>query len=233
MKKLFIVSLLISSILFSDLYAQKNRSTYKPKKTYDYSDRVSIGIGIGDGIFAPTEVGNYMDYYYSNYRFDFGSPAITNHYDVSLHLDYRLNNYFEFGFVGEADFGLKYITTNVDNKTFLYNRYLFGIMANAHLPVGSTNRNSIFIGLGPIYNMMNFEEYDGSSMGLRVHAGFCMNFGTFNPRAFIGYDIATADAKLKSGKDPYYTFPITTLSYSTFVMGITFNFSLTGAAEAF
>jgi hypothetical protein len=78
--------------------------------------------------------------------------------------------------------------------------------------------------------MMQFEEFEGSTMGFRLQAGLNLNFGSFSPRVIIAYDIASADAKKVSGLDNPYIYQIKTLSYSSFLIGVNINFSLTGTA---
>jgi hypothetical protein len=193
-------------------FAQKAvKKEQTPVKEYKHNNKFMLGLNVGSGFFSPTKANDILKERYKGYIVTQGTIEMIMHFDIGMDLTYRLNNYLDFQTLGEIFWAPKFI----NNDYYTYNKYSIGLLMNGHLPLGNA-RHSIFIGAGPFYHSYSFgldeptlkNGFSEELVNFRFLAGTNLNFGTFSPKIYIGYDMAG--------------------DYSSFLIGINPNFSLTG-----
>jgi hypothetical protein len=177
--------------------------------------KVSFGLGLGYGIFYPSELNEYIQDDYANRGYELTNSDMYLYFRGNASLTFR--PVWRFELVGTAEFAAAPKMLVMDTggtESYSFNRFSPGVLANLHFRVGS--RHSIFIGAGGMRHGMKFKSMEASKMGLRTQVGFSLNFKKINPRVIVGADL------LSAAKTDGIT-PIE-LNYNSGFMGIGINF---------
>jgi hypothetical protein len=150
------------------------------------------GFGIGLGIFYPGDVNEYIESHMpGNILSQTGSTDLFMYEEIHAFLTYRIK-WIDITSIVEYAFGPKWIIiTNSTNQFYSFNRFSPGLLVNFYIPTGS-GRHAIYLGGGAQYHFMKFEEYKGGNIGLRVNAGYSIQFGKLNLQPYLAFNLAKA-----------------------------------------
>lgn len=180
MKKIIVVIL----IIFFAIHAQSQEDS----KTFDFKLFPSIHFGF----FNPEDINQLISDDLSNYSIEFGTTDLIMNFNIGLGASLRFFNLFEVQPVFEYSIAPK-IVSGAD-KNYSYNKMSGGLIGNILIPMSSSKKHSILIGVGALYNQMSFEDFSGSGFNPRVQAGISLNNNKFNPQVILSYDFAKATA---------------------------------------
>lgn len=136
-------------------------------------------LGLGIGFFYPDDVNTYIeDYLVAGYSETFNTEMYM-YLEVKGGVTFRLKN-IDFSVMAEYDIAPKFVSvTGGDNLTYSFTRVAPELSTNYYFP-NSSGRNAFFIGAGISYSFMKFEDFEASAPGIKVQAGYSMQFGKFN-----------------------------------------------------
>ena len=177
-----------------------------------------LGFGFGFGVINPQAINDYISNYWQNTSTGTSStaPVVSISINYRAQVKYRFNYRFDLAAVFEGASAPAVSNDNTaTNKTFNFQRWSVGLLPSFHFPFGSRKRQSLFLSLGALSHKMTFEDYKGTSIGLRGLCGVNFNFKNFNPQAFLGIDAAKAKDEVHNNFE---------LDYSGVQFGLNFNF---------
>ncbi len=149
---------------------------------------VSLGFGVGTGIFYPNDVNDWIEAQYQGretYNLDlYTNAGIAFVGSVKLAENFRLN------VTAETAFGAKAIDVQYGGTDWYnFGRFSVGAEAFLEVPIAS-GRNCILFGGGPMFHHMYFEDFDANTVGLRVIPfGMSFRFGPVKPQFLVGADL--------------------------------------------
>lgn len=182
----------LCSILLGIFLASRVLTLQAQDATPPFMVYPSITVGIG--FFYPGHVNEYIeDEIIAGYS-DAVNTELYAFFEVRGGLTFRMKR-FDFGAMLEYDIAPKFVmVTGGDNFTYSYSRIAPELSANIYFP-GNSGKNAFFVGAGINYSFMKFEEYNASSPGVAVRAGYSMQFKSINIQPYGLF-------RLVKGSDP-------------------------------
>ena len=164
------------------------------------------------GFFYPDDVNSYIANDLSGYIITQGTSDLILNINLGMGFGFRFANLFEIQPIVEYSIAPK-IIINID-KSYSFNKFSGGIMANFLIPVASNRKHSIIIGGGMFYHNMTFEKFSGNTIDPRFQAGFSINNNRFNPQIILSVDLA----KTEADNNEYFE-----LDYTSVRIGVNLN----------
>jgi hypothetical protein len=149
-------------------------------------------LGLGIGFFYPGDVNDYIEEEINAGMSSSYNTEIYAYLEVKGGITFRLKN-VDFSALLEFDISPKFVTVSGgDDISYAFTRVAPEISANYYIP-NKTGRNAFFIGAGVSYGFLDFRDFAASAPGIKLQAGYSMQFGKFNlqPYGCFRYTKAT------------------------------------------
>ncbi len=143
-----------------------------------------------------------------------GTSDVILNITIGGGLGFRFNNKVELQPILEYTIGPKVVSGGV-SKSYNFNKFSGGLIANYMIPFGSSGKHSILLGGGMLYSFITFEDYSGNTINPRAQAGISFNNNKFNTQIILAIDLA----KTKADEDKSFD-----LNYNSFRFGVNLNF---------
>ncbi len=208
-----ITFLLLGLMLSLKLIAQDEPSPFE----VNFFPSVHFGFFTG-----ADDVNEYIKEDLSNASVEFGTTDLIMNFTLGVGVGFRFANLVELQPIVEYSLGPKIISGGV-SKTYNFNKFSGGMMANFMIPISYNRKSSILVGAGMFYNNMKFEGYSGNAINPRFQVGFSLNNNRFNPQILLALDLAKFEP---DDPNPPLTMELNTfeLNYSSFRVGVNLNF---------
>jgi hypothetical protein len=178
--------------------------------------KIYPSFGISVGFFNPKDVNDYIkdDLSQINISETYGSTSMFMYYELQGGITLKMKRFDINGIVQYAIAPKWIVVLNGDSKDYYFSRTSLGVTADFYIPLGSSEKKSLFFGGGPIYHFMSFESYKASAPGIKLQGGISFQFGKFNLQPYLAFNYAKA-----LNKD--YDFD---LNYTGGQIGVIFSF---------
>lgn len=182
-----------------------------------------FGGGGSYGIIYPKEINSYMqDWINTRDNYAVTSNGLSDMvmtYTPNLSLLYAPIEYINFELFTEFSWAPKFLPVkNGESRLFHFIRFSPGVTIVCNIPINSY-KNSIFLGAGVEFDVMRFEEFVGSSFGIRAKAG--LRF--YMPNRSVDVFSAVLVTKDKSNEIANTRIE---LNYTTMLFGTTVYFNI-------
>ncbi len=178
-------------------------ATNKPlfPKVYQYGIQnenfklMRFGLGFSFGFFNPQEVNQYIENYLDSQGMlvSSGFSNIIMCFSARADIKIKPHKLFDINVFGEFTAAPKFITLdNGESLTYNFGKRSVGALANFNIPLGS-GRHYFFLGAGPVYHAMKFEDFAANTFGPRFDFGIDLNFNKIELRPTFFFDIAKAN----------------------------------------
>lgn len=184
--KRLIISFMVILVSFwgLNLNAQKNQGLYPI-------------FGFGIGFFYPNDVNEYIADAYSGYILQGGTIEMFMFLEGHAGLTYKMKF---IDFTGLFEYGIAPKIAYLEGPSFAFTRFSPGFLTNFYIPVGS-GKHAFFIGAGPQYHFLNFEEYSANKLGIKAQVGMSLTFGKFNLQPFGSFNYVKGVDTNANGND--------------------------------
>jgi hypothetical protein len=175
----------------------------KPFSTPEENEKPKLfyfGVGIGIGIFSPSDINDYMNDYYGSVDPTMGTFEMIEYFPINVTGSFFFSKYTELQIETELAYSPKIIMINNESESFSYLRFTPNVKFNFHIPF--SKKFSYFIGPGVSYNFLTFkspdEKYTGKTPGFAAQTGVMIRFRKMAIQPYYAMSFIEAEAENSS-----------------------------------